>query len=142
MMRKLRILWLILRTTSTHKIVIGFVLFILLVAAIIQVAEPNIDAYGDAVWYCFTVVTTIGFGDFYAVTFIGRIATVVLAVYGIFVVALIPGIVVSYYMEVIKVRTDEVQAEFMEKLEHLDQLPHEELVALATKIRKHKLNED
>ena len=138
-MRKFRVLWLILKTTSTDKIVIGFILFILVIAAVIQLVEPQIDFYEDALWYCFIVVTTIGFGDFYAVTTIGRILTLTLAVYGVFVVALIPGVVVSYYMEVLKMKTDESTAAFLEKLEHLEELPREELRELSKKIRQRRL---
>ena len=55
--------------------------------------------FPTALWYCFTVVTTIGFGDFYATTLIGRLVTVVLGIYGIIVVAVITSIIVNFYNE-------------------------------------------
>ena len=54
----------------------------------------------DALWYCFAVVTTTGFGDLAAVTLIGRILTVILGFYGIVVVALITSVIVNFYNEV------------------------------------------
>ena len=51
-------------------------------------------------WYCFAVVTTIGFGDFAAVTPFGRILTVVLGMYGIVVVAIMTSVIVNFYNEV------------------------------------------
>lgn len=139
-MKKLKILWNILKTTSADKIVIGFIGFILMVAGIIQMVEPSMTSYGDALWYCFIVITTIGFGDFYAITLIGRVATIILAIYGIFVVALIPGIVVSFYMEFIKIKANESTVEFLEKLERLDELSKEELTQISKNVRDKKYN--
>ena len=45
------------------------------------------------------MVTTIGFGDFAAVTPLGRILTVILGMYGIVVVAVITSIIVNFYNE-------------------------------------------
>ena len=68
----------------------GFVLFII---------EPSIKSYGDGVWYSFVAATTIGFGDICVTTVLGRIVTVVIAIYGIMTAAMIPGVVVTYYTE-------------------------------------------
>ncbi len=50
-------------------------------------------------WYCFAVVTTIGFGDITVTTLIGKILTVILGLYGLVVVAVITSIVVNFYNE-------------------------------------------
>ena len=61
--------------------------------------EDSINSFTDGLWYSFAVVTTIGFGDFTAITPVGRIATVLLGIYGIIVVAVITSIVVNFYNE-------------------------------------------
>jgi hypothetical protein len=63
--------------------------------------------YTNALWYCFAVVTTIGFGDMTAVSTIGRVLSVILGVYGIVVVALITSIIVNFYGEMKKSNSDD-----------------------------------
>ena len=62
-MKKIRILREILQKTKADKIVASFVLFVLIAAAIIRMAEPSIDSYWDALWYSYVNLFTIGFGD-------------------------------------------------------------------------------
>lgn len=47
-MKKLRILWGILKRTRADHILLGFVLFLLADAAVIRLVEPDIHRYGDA----------------------------------------------------------------------------------------------
>jgi len=63
------------------------------------IGEPAIESFGDGLWYCFALVTTIGFGDITAVTVAGRILSVILGIYGIIVVALITSIIINFYNE-------------------------------------------
>ena len=59
-------------------------------------------------WYCFTVITTIGFGDMVAASRLGRLLTVVLGVYGIVVVAILTSVIVNFYNEIsAKEKTEE-----------------------------------
>lgn len=137
-MKKLRLLWKIFKSVGADKIIVGFVLFILVVAYALKLIEPNITTFEDGIWYCFSVVTTIGFGDYYAVTTLGRGLTMVLGIYGLLVVGLIPGILVSYYLEFTKIKADTSIMNFLDKLEHLDQLDKNELKELSNKIKARK----
>lgn len=132
----LRRLWKILKITKVDKIFIGFLVFVLGMSLIIQVVEPNIVTYGDAIWYSFSVITTIGFGDYYAVTTIGRTCTILVGLYGILIVGLIPGVLVSYYVEFLNVKADQTVGAFMEKLENLENLSKEELRQISEKVKE------
>ena len=68
-------------------------------------------------------------------TAVGRILTVILVLYGIFVIALIPGVVVNYFVEFNKIRYNESLLMFMDRLEHLDTLSKEELREISQDIR-------
>ena len=61
--------------------------------------EPAIETFGDGLWYSFSVVTTIGFGDKVVVSTISRILSVILGIYGLLVVAVITSIIVNFYNE-------------------------------------------
>lgn len=135
-MKKLKVLWRIIKLANLDKILYGFILFFLISAGIFWVFEPGIEHYGDAIWYSFITFTTIGFGDIVVVTKIGRIFSVLLTIYGIFIVALIPGVVVSYYQEVINLKAKENITEFLTELEQLPKLSKEKLAEISDKIKE------
>ena len=85
--------------THAVEIVFGLILLIITFAMLLTFFEPSMNKFSDALWYCFAIVTTIGFGDLTAVTDFGRILSVILGAYGIVVVALITSIIVNFYGE-------------------------------------------
>ena len=96
----------IVRKTYTVEILLGLLLLMIAFSFVFVSYEDSMETIFDALWYCFAVVTTTGFGDLAAVTLIGRILTVILGFYGIVVVALITSVIVNFYNEV-KDKTDE-----------------------------------
>ena len=135
-MKRWRILWSIIRRSAIDKLLYSFLISFFVSAAVITVVEPGIRSYGDGLWYLFVACTTIGFGDFTAVTIIGRIFTAYMAVCEILLIAILPGVVVSYYLEVIHRREQESLTVFLDKLEHLPDLSKEELQQISERIRK------
>lgn len=77
-------------------VLFGLIIVLMLTSFILPCVEPNITNIGDAWWYCFAVITTIGFGDLTAVTLTGRILTVIIGFYGIIIVSLITSSTVVY----------------------------------------------
>lgn len=135
-MNGLKRCWFIMKRTGTAGMLFSFIVAICVVSAVLWVVEPQIHTFTDGVWYCFVASTTIGFGDIYAVTGIGRILTAFIAVYGIMTVAMIPGVIVSYYLDYIKIRDGEILASYREKLENLPELSEVELKDISEKIKK------
>ena len=90
----------IVRKTYTVEILLGLFLLMVAFSFVFVSYEDSMETIFDALWYCFAVVTTIGFGDLAAVTLVGRVLTVILGFYGIVVVALITSIIVNFYNEV------------------------------------------
>ena len=96
---KVKILIKIILSTFSLEVLFGLLVMVVAFSFVFVSVEPNITNFPDALWYCFAVVTTIGFGDFVAVTPIGRVLTVFLGLYGLVVVAVITSIIVNFYNE-------------------------------------------
>lgn len=74
--------------------------YILTSALIIMSVEPqSFDNFFDAVYWATVSLTTVGYGDIYPVTVIGKMITMISSFFGIAVVALPAGIITAGYME-------------------------------------------
>lgn len=134
-MKRLKLLGRVFKRTRADRILYGYVAALLLAAVIIMQVEPGINNYGDSLWYCYTMGVTIGFGDIVATTVLGRVISVILSLYSLLLVGLIPGIVVNYYMAYIRVKEEEAMDNFLDKLEDLEHLSHEELARISAGVR-------
>lgn len=95
-MRKRQTLRLLRRTfkiAGADKIIGGYLVSFFILAIPVWLVEPNIKSYFDSLWFCFASATSIGYGDLTAVTLLGRIATVVLSVYSIAVIAIFTAVI-------------------------------------------------
>lgn len=135
-MSKLKLLSFILKTSGMSKVLSGFLGFFIISAIIIWFVDSNVKSFFDAVWFCFAVVTTIGFGDIVVTSFVARIVAIILAVYGILVIAIITGVIVYYISEILKIKGTKYVSEFLFDLYNLDKLSQEELKELSVRIKK------
>lgn len=139
-MKRLHILGDILRRTYADKILFSFLLFLFADALIIWLVEPEITRYVDSLWYCYVALATIGFGDIVAKTLIGRICTVILSLYATLVIAVVTGVVVNYYMQIIQLRQKDTLTHLMDRLENLPEMNKEELVEISEKVKHFRNN--
>ena len=117
----------IIRKTYAIEIIYGLLVLIVASSLMFMVLEDNMS-FSDALWYCFAIVTTIGFGDFTALTLPGRLISVALGIYGIIVVALITSIIVNFYNEVSANNSaDEKAVEELPSIVEPEEKPDEEV---------------
>ena len=74
--------------------------YILVSALIIFNVEPDsFGNYFDAVYWATISLTTVGYGDLYPVTVVGRMVAMVSSLFGVAIVALPSGIITAGYMQ-------------------------------------------
>lgn len=61
--------------------------------------NANIHTPGDALWWAFATITTIGYGDHYPMTVPGRIVAVILVVFGLSFFGTFTAYVASFFLE-------------------------------------------
>lgn len=78
-------------------IAVGYVLISALV--ILNVEPETFDNYFEAVYWATISLTTVGYGDIYPITILGKIITMISSVLGIAIVALPAGVITAGIME-------------------------------------------
>lgn len=96
---KFKVLFKIIINTFALEVLFGLLATMVAGSLVLLTVEDTFANFGEALWYTFTVVTTIGFGDKVAVSTVGRVVSVVLGIYGIVAVAVITSIIVNFYNE-------------------------------------------
>lgn len=94
--------------------VVGFALFYIFVTALFmfnveqsvnpQTGELFFDDFFDALYWSTCTLTTVGYGDIYPISDIGRVVSMISSLVGIAIIALPSGIITAGYMEEVNER--------------------------------------
>ncbi len=85
--------------------------YVLISAIIILNLEPDsFDNFFEAVYWATVSLTTMGYGDIYPVSTVGRVFTMASAFFGIAIVALPAGIITAGYMDALQEERREKEA--------------------------------
>lgn len=135
-MHKLRLLWIVFKRSGAWMAIAIFVGSVLLCGLMVQIAEPEIDSYGDALWFLWAVATTVGLGDYTAVTTVGRVASVICSLFAVVCTSISTAVIVDFFNEERHYQRNEALSEFLDKLEHLPDLSEDELRDISKRVRK------
>ena len=124
-----------MKHTGADRILLGFLLFYIVCAFIIWLTEPQISTFWDAVWYCYAVITTVGFGDVVVTSHLSRIISMILSAYAVLVIAIITGVVVNYYNQIMEMRQSETITAVLDRLEQLPEMSKDELEEVSGRIK-------
>lgn len=64
--------------------------------------NANIQNFGDGLWWAFTTITTVGYGDKYPVTGEGRILAVFLMILGISLLGVLTATIAAWFVKMIQ----------------------------------------
>lgn len=79
------------------------VAYVLVSALVIYNLEPDsFETFFDAIYWATISLTTVGYGDIYPVTTIGRMVTMVSSIFGIAIIALPSGVITAGYLDEMK----------------------------------------
>lgn len=134
-MKNTELFYLIFKQTHMDRFLIGFLIYFTLSAVLILWLDDSITTIWDSIWFCFMIVTTIGFGDYTVTAPLARIAASFLGIYGIVLIAFVCGIGASYLFEKMKASNDESISKLVWQMAHIDALDDEKLSDLQKRIR-------
>lgn len=103
--KSLRRIITVLKESKESLLAVGAlaIAYILTTALIIFNVEPDaFKNYFEAMYWSTVSLTTVGYGDLYAVSTVGRAITMISAIFGIAIVALPAGIITAGYMKVLE----------------------------------------
>ena len=100
-------------------VVCGLAIGYILVSALIVISiEPDtFPTFFDAIYWATVSLTTVGYGDIYAISTAGKIITMISSIFGIAIVALPAGIITAGYMNEIS-KKDKSNDDDKEDVDH------------------------
>jgi voltage-gated potassium channel len=101
-----------IRTRVLAYVLVSAILLIYTVALSVLSFEKNapnanITSMGDSLWWAIVTVTTIGYGDYYPVTVMGRCAAAALMVGGFAILSMVTAAVSSWLIESVTAATNQ-----------------------------------
>ena len=122
---KLNVISNIIKKSMINEIFMTLAILVILCSVYFTVVEQHIVSYVDALWYSFSLITTIGLGDVVVTTTFGRILSVMLGISGIVVVAVFTSFIVNFYNEMNKKRDERALNKLAEEVKELEESKEE-----------------
>lgn len=135
--------------TSGPQLVMSVVIcfFVMLFSAIIMYTVENpvqpeqFPNVISSLWWAICTLTTVGYGDVYPITHVGRFFASLISLVGIGIIAIPTGIIAAGFNQVIAREKKESENKASKEKDAIDEMNHDELLALQARIVK-KLSDD
>ncbi len=129
--------WDLLRIIFFHRLnyVLAFTLtFTVIIGILVTIIENSIpdapiQTFTEGVWWAFSTVASVGYGDFVPITLTGRILAVILMLVGISLFSIVTANIASFFVE------EDEEKELEKIMNQLDVL-EQKIDDLQTKVRR------
>lgn len=130
------------KTNHFGYVLITTIILIFLGAIAMSYLE-NMDI-GDSIWWSFVTTTSVGYGDIYPTTNLGRIIAILLMITGLGFVGMLSGTIATYFLSEKKVKNSyryTVIEDIKDKLDNFDDLSSDELDDICLVLKSLKSSE-
>ena len=108
----------IFNSRRLRTILAALVFFIGIFGYLFYVSEPQVETFGDGIWWALVTITTVGYGDITPLTTLGRVVAGLLMLLGLGLIATITAIVSAKFIQ--NYVDGHTNDDVLEKLEELE----------------------
>ncbi len=89
----------IFNSRRLRTIVAALIIFIGVFGYLFYASEPQVETFGDGIWWALVTITTVGYGDITPLTTLGRVVAGLLMLLGLGLIATITAIVSAKFVQ-------------------------------------------
>ena len=108
----------IFNSRRLRTILAALIFFIAIFGYLFYVSEPQVETFGDGIWWALVTITTVGYGDITPLTTLGRVVAGLLMLLGLGLIATITAIVSAKFIQ--NFVDGHTNDDVLEKLEELE----------------------
>ena len=108
----------IFNSRRLRTILAALIFFIAIFGYLFYVSEPQVETFGDGIWWALVTITTVGYGDITPLTTLGRVVAGLLMLLGLGLIATITAIVSAKFIQ--NYVDGHTNDDVLEKLEELE----------------------
>ncbi len=108
----------IFNSRRLRTILAALIFFIGAFGYLFYASEPQVETFGDGIWWALVTITTVGYGDITPLTTLGRVVAGLLMLLGLGLIATITAIVSAKFIQ--NYVDSHTNDDVLEKLEELE----------------------
>ena len=89
----------IFNSRRLRTILLALIFFIGIFGYLFYASEPEVETFGDGIWWALVTITTVGYGDITPLTTLGRVVAGLLMLLGLGLIATITAIVSAKFIQ-------------------------------------------
>ena len=89
----------IFNSRRLRTILVALIFFIGVFGYLFYASEPQVETFGDGIWWALVTITTVGYGDITPLTTLGRVVAGLLMLLGLGLIATITAIVSAKFIQ-------------------------------------------